>query len=120
MNLPHGLNRLGQMDHCSLLWAAVVVGLCLHLAVYLAGAYRSVTYPYQLDYGEGPHLGRALAVAEGRAIYTSIEDHPYLVDNYPPVFDLVRPLPILVFEMQLPLPGLRRLPAKAKSSDLYT
>lgn len=97
MNLPQGLSRLGKMDHRSVVWAAVVVGLCLYLAVYLAGAYRSVTYPYQLDYGEGPHLGRALAVAEGRAIYTGIEEYPYVVDNYPPVFDLVSGLLVRAF-----------------------
>ncbi len=78
-----------KLGPARIVWLVVILGLCANLALYLAGAYRCIAYPYQIDYGEGAHLDRARELAEGRTIYPAIDHYPYKVDNYPPVYDLL-------------------------------
>lgn len=45
------------------------------------------TFPYSIDYGEGPLLDQAVRIHEGEPIYTiDIHEPPYVITNYPPVF----------------------------------
>jgi len=46
-------------------------------------------YPYQLDYAEGFLAVESGQVAKGESIYPSIDDYPYLVGNYPPIYPLL-------------------------------
>lgn len=43
-------------------------------------------YPYQLDAEEGFVYKQALDLNEGRSIYSPIDEEPYLVGNYPPLY----------------------------------
>ncbi len=53
----------------------------------LATGVAAVRFPYQLSYGEGPLLNHAYRLAQGAQIYTrDLQDYPYLVVNYPPVY----------------------------------
>ena len=46
-------------------------------------------YPYQLDREEGFLLHQAQRLANGEGLYLPIEEEPYLVDNYTPVYPTV-------------------------------
>ncbi len=48
-------------------------------------AFAGLTYPYQLDYGEGIVLWFAQEIARGHAIYKPLDAFPYSSSNYPPV-----------------------------------
>lgn len=52
--------------------------------------YLSTRYPYQLDYAEGYIAVEAWQFSVGRTIYSSLEDYPYLVGNYPPLYPLIQ------------------------------
>ncbi|HWQ11361.1 MAG TPA: hypothetical protein VNL77_01105 [Roseiflexaceae bacterium] len=50
-----------------------------------------VTFPYPVDYGEGPLLDQALRLARLENIYrTSLDAPPYTISNYPPLFPLLQ------------------------------
>ncbi|MBI5155431.1 DUF2029 domain-containing protein, partial [Candidatus Poribacteria bacterium] len=74
-----------------LLWLQIalvpaVVGL---LAVGMLPIRRSalaMNYPYQLDREEGFLLEQAIQLVRGKTIYPPIQDYPYTVGNYPPVY----------------------------------
>jgi hypothetical protein len=54
-------------------------------------AWAAVTYPYPLDYGEGPILDQALRLARLENIYRAdLSAPPFLVANYPPLFPLLQ------------------------------
>lgn len=43
-------------------------------------------FPYQLDGEEGFLLGQALRIREGIGLYLPIDQAPFVVDNYPPLY----------------------------------
>ncbi|MBN1631658.1 MAG: phospholipid carrier-dependent glycosyltransferase [Thermoleophilia bacterium] len=65
-----------------LLGAAAV----LQVFLFLVYAYRSITFPYQLDYGEGPILQIAQHVALGGPMYPPVDEPPYLIASYVPLY----------------------------------
>lgn len=67
------------------LWAAVLLLAYLALSAgwWWAGAAR---YPYALENGEGWVLASAVELAEGRSPYGTLEDYPFVVGNYPPLY----------------------------------
>ena len=68
-----------------------LIPLVLSLANYLNLVQLAVTFPYPLDYGEGPLLDQVLRLAQGENIYRNdLSVPPYTVSNYPPVFLLVQ------------------------------
>ncbi|MGD9048048.1 MAG: hypothetical protein PVF77_08355, partial [Anaerolineae bacterium] len=71
------------------LWALVLAGLAYLAGLTLWLAIRGLTFPYQLDYGEGVLLHFVREWAAGRPIYKAIEGYPYITSNY-------APLPILL------------------------
>ena len=63
--------------------------LAVAVIIFLIQSILAITFPYPLDYGEGPLLGQAIQLAEGQNIYrTNISSPPYVIANYPPVYVL--------------------------------
>jgi hypothetical protein len=67
------------------LWLVVWLGLIGYLALTLWFGLVGLTYPYQLDYGEGIVLWFAQQIARAQPIYKGLTDLPYASSNYPPV-----------------------------------
>ncbi len=66
---------------------ALAIALLAWLSLGLAPRWRaSLDYPFQLDAEEGFLLNQAVRLAQGRGIYTPIDQPPYLVGNYPPLY----------------------------------
>ncbi|MGC8838831.1 MAG: hypothetical protein ACP5UM_10490 [Anaerolineae bacterium] len=70
-------------------------GLLLALAFALAGfaryAWQVISYPYPLDYGEGPILDQVMRLARFQTIYRpDLSRPPYVVTNYPPLYHLLQ------------------------------
>ena len=54
-------------------------------------ARAALTFPFPLDYGEGPMLDQTLRLAQFENIYrNSFASPPYTVSNYPPLFQLIQ------------------------------
>jgi hypothetical protein len=71
-----------------LAWAALA-GLAL--AAYGRQALAALTFPYPLDYGEGPILDQVLRLARFETLYSpDFSTPPYTVANYPPLFHLAQ------------------------------
>ncbi len=61
------------------------------LANYLELASLSLSFPYQIDYGEGPLLDQVMRLSNVEPIYSSdFSTPPYTISNYPPVFLLIQ------------------------------
>ncbi len=61
------------------------------LADYYNSAKIALTYPYSLDYGEGPLLDQTMRLSKFENIYHStFADPPYTISNYPPLFPLIQ------------------------------
>jgi len=75
----------GAIVRVTILPLAVGIGigafltLMQHLLIY-------VWFPYPLDDGEGFCLNQAVLVASGKPLYPPIDNFPYIVSNYPPVY----------------------------------
>lgn len=54
-------------------------------------------YPYQLDYAEGYIAVEAWQLTKGQSIYPSLNDYPYLVGNYPPLYPMIQAPFFLIF-----------------------
>lgn len=52
----------------------------------LKRATKALAYPFQLDNVEGYLFDEAVELSHGRSIYTPIDEPPYLVGNYPPLY----------------------------------
>ena len=59
------------------LWLAVWLGLAVYLALTLWLGVSGLTYPYQLDYGEGIVLWFAQQIYHGQPIYKSLTTFPF-------------------------------------------
>jgi hypothetical protein len=68
-----------------LLWFCVWAGLITYLGLTLWFGIVGLTYPYQLDYGEGVVLWFAQQLARAQPIYKGLTGLPYASSNYPPV-----------------------------------
>lgn len=88
--------------------------LVLFLTLYLAVQYvdpisklvvntiQSVQYEYGLDYGEGPLLAQAVRLSQFQNIYPkNLQNPPYLIANYPPLYPLSLTPFIWIFGPQL-------------------
>lgn len=73
----------------ALIGLAVQFGFSLWTYARLAGA--ALSFPYPLDYGEGPLLDQTLRLADGENIYKNdFSVPPYTISNYPPLFLLLQ------------------------------
>jgi hypothetical protein len=69
-----------------LLWAQARAALLL-----LQSDWMAITFPYPLDYGEGPLLDQAMRLARFENIYRhDLALPPYTLANYPPLFPLAQ------------------------------
>jgi 4-amino-4-deoxy-L-arabinose transferase-like glycosyltransferase len=68
------------------------------LSEYARHALAAVTFPFPLDYGEGPILDQVLRLAQSENIYRAeFATPPYTVSNYPPLFHLAQVPFALIF-----------------------
>ncbi len=67
------------------LWIGIAGALGMYGARTLWLGWAGLTYPYQLDYGEGIVLWFAQQLARGETIYKGLEGLPYASSNYPPL-----------------------------------
>jgi hypothetical protein len=80
--------------HCAdrLLVRTAILGVILILIVrvseYLGYAARAITFPFELDYGEGIVWQQALLIP-GSQMYGDITQFPFIVFHYTPVYHLV-------------------------------
>lgn len=78
-----------------------LIPACVVLAVLafqpLDRAFRSMAYPFQLDYAEGFLAVEAHMISRGQGIYPTLNDYPYLVGNYPPLYPLMQAPFFLLF-----------------------
>ncbi len=53
--------------------------------------FKILSYPYQVDYGEGPLLSQVGRLANFENIYTTdLAQPPYIITNYPPIYMLLQ------------------------------
>ncbi|MEE4195041.1 MAG: glycosyltransferase family 39 protein [Anaerolineae bacterium] len=65
----------------------LTIGMVLAALIVILQMVLVAFFPYSIDYGEGPLLDQAVRIREGEPIYTiGIQDPPYVITNYPPVF----------------------------------
>jgi len=69
--------------------AAVGALLSLQALFFLYYSWTMATFPYQLDYGEGPILQIALRVAHGQPLYPNLTGYPYVIASYMPFYYLL-------------------------------
>jgi hypothetical protein len=68
-----------------LLWAATLLAAFYLVGLTLWLAFAGLSFPYQLDYGEGVLLHFVKQWSQGQPIYNAIDSYPYVVANYPPL-----------------------------------
>jgi len=69
--------------------AAIVPLWCLGRAAWMFGVYdwKTVTFPFPVDYGEGPILDQVMRLARFQNIYgTNLTHLPFTISNYPPMY----------------------------------
>lgn len=64
----------------------------LSIVFFLSHSYQIITFPYELTSGEGLLLRDAVNIRNGQPMYTDVNEYPYIVSIYPPVFPLVAAL----------------------------
>lgn len=64
----------------------VSVVLAAYIIFYLVQSFTVITYPGQLSYPEGIILNQAKLLSEEKLIYKNINDYPFILANYPPVY----------------------------------
>jgi trehalose/maltose transport system permease protein len=68
---------------------AGMLGLALFSFLYYG--WSVITFPYPVDYGEGPLLDQVVRLAHFQNIYrTDLSQPPYTIANYPPLYLLVQ------------------------------
>ncbi len=69
-------------------WLTVVVfGWCaLYALIFLYHGGRQVLYPFDVDNSEAYLVYQGVRISEGHFLYPKLEEPPYLVDNYPPLY----------------------------------
>ena len=86
-------------------WAATALLLLMGawaLSLFVWQGLVVLTFPYPLDYGEGPLLDQAARLADFRNIYPAdITEPPYSVSNYPPLFVLLQTPLVWLFSPKL-------------------
>lgn len=72
-----------------LLFLPAVVGLVWLSLPIVFRVESALKFPYQLDAEEGFLYLQALDLIAGRSIYTPVQEEPYLVGNYPPLYPMM-------------------------------
>jgi hypothetical protein len=82
------------VDRSLAFWMAVLCSLVVAAAVFsfLRHALGVVRFPYELAAGEESLLRDALQILRGQAVYTDVNNFPFIASNYPPLFALISSL----------------------------
>src|ERR687898_859402 len=91
--LEKAAHKEGRTRRVALIAATTLLLLAQGLAtlLFLRHGWYALTFPYPLNYGEGPLLDQSVRLAEFQNIYrTDLSAPPYVVTNYPPLFMLVQ------------------------------
>jgi hypothetical protein len=83
--------RIAQYAY-TFLQALLFVAIAVYLLYFAAHAWGMLTYPYPLDYGEGPLLAQIEVLRAGTTvwqIYADPAEAPFQVVNYPPLYPLL-------------------------------
>ncbi|MCA9425317.1 MAG: hypothetical protein KC994_09600 [Candidatus Omnitrophica bacterium] len=78
----------------------LVTVLVVFAAFFLYHAARTILYPYTVDYGEGFLLNQGNELAHLRSPYQPLDEPPWLVANYPPVYPALLAIGIKAFGIQ--------------------
>jgi hypothetical protein len=86
---------------------AIALGALALITAAMAGffglrTFHLLTFPYPLDYGEGPLLAQIEVLLSGApfwSLYADPEHAPYLVVNYPPVYHLAALIPAILLRL---------------------
>jgi len=77
-----------QKPQAFLTW--LTLGWCaLYACLFLYHGARIVLYPYDLDNSEAFLVYQGERLAQGQFLYRPLNEPPYLVDNYPPLYPLL-------------------------------
>jgi hypothetical protein len=82
---PQSDNYSGRPWILGMLWVLPLAGLAYLVGLTLWLSLIGLTFPYQLDYGEGFLLHFVRSWSQGQPIYKAAEGYPYIVANYPPL-----------------------------------
>jgi hypothetical protein len=69
--------------------AVLLAFLSLDAARLVRSSAEAFAYRFELDYGEGPIFDQTRRLLAGERIYRAIDEPPYAISNYPPVYHLV-------------------------------
>ena len=76
------------------LWVAtafLILAQGLAVLLFLRHGWQAISFPYPLNYGEGPLLDQSVRLAAFENIYrTDLSASPYVIANYPPLFMLAQ------------------------------
>lgn len=69
----------------------IIVTICslsLSIDTYILfnDALSAINYPFELDYGEGAILNQLKNLLSGNGLYVSLDQPPYVITNYPPLY----------------------------------
>jgi hypothetical protein len=85
---------MSLMPVISAILGAVVA---LQVVIFFLHAYQAISFPYQLDYGEGPILQIAAEMARGNPMYPPVDRPPYIIASYEPAYYLISALGVKLF-----------------------
>ncbi len=74
-----------------------MAGLIIYALFYFIQSYVVITFPYQISYPEGFVLNQSHLISKGESIYRGINEYPYLISNYPPVYQFLCALFVKLF-----------------------
>ena len=75
----------------------LIAGLIIYALFYLIESLIIIKYPYQISYPEGFILNQAYLLSQGELIYKGINEYPYLIVNYPPIYPFLCAIFIKLF-----------------------
>lgn len=89
------MNKISDQVIEILMWGTIAVMAVGALGV-MAFQAEAIQFLYPLDYGEAPLINQAMQLTNGNRIYRdSIDQPPYTIANYPPVYVLL----LAIFEV---------------------
>ncbi len=86
----HGAPRLATR----ILRVTTLVLLLSVAAQHVYHAWHVITFPYDLDNGEAFVLNQAVMIANGASPWTPIDEEPYLVSNFAPLYQTLLAVPV--------------------------
>lgn len=74
-----------------------MTGLIIYALFYFVQSCVIIAFPYQISYPEGFVLNQSHLISKGESMYRAINEYPYLVSNYPPVYPFLCALFVKLF-----------------------